>query len=237
VTDTLQRPAAIDRSVPAILEAAEIVIDRFGHDKLSLGQIARVSLIPLARIYQYFADKNAVLGALSSRALTRVCGSVDPRGAWDTSLSEPQRLARVVDRFAGFVAEPSAAYLVLCGPFDPASDETRQDAVARLASALGHALKPWAETTPYCTDAPDPSAEPTGYRTDALDPSAEPTGYRTDEALVPSAKQTPFRTVEALEYAAELVFACLRRSYLVDGRVTSTAVEMAQHAVASFVTP
>jgi AcrR family transcriptional regulator len=223
VTDTLQRPAAIDRSVPAILEAAEIVIDRFGHDKLSLGQIARVSLIPLARIYQYFADKNAVLGALSSRALTRVCGSVDPRGAWDTSLSEPQRLARVVDRFAGFVAEPSAAYLVLCGPFDPASDETRQDAVARLASALGHALKPWAETTPYCTDAPDPSAEPTGYR--------------TDEALVPSAKQTPFRTVEALEYAAELVFACLRRSYLVDGRVTSTAVEMAQHAVASFVTP
>jgi AcrR family transcriptional regulator len=223
VTDTLQRPAAIDRSVPAILEAAEIVIDRFGHDKLSLGQIARVSLIPLARIYQYFADKNAVLGALSSRALTRVCGSVDPRGAWDTSLSEPQRLARVVDRFAGFVAEPSAAYLVLCGPFDPASDETRQDAVARLASALGHALKPWAETTPYRTDAPDPSAEPTGYR--------------TDEALVPSAKQTPFRTVEALEYAAELVFACLRRSYLVDGRVTSTAVEMAQHAVASFVTP
>jgi AcrR family transcriptional regulator len=209
VTDTLQRPAAIDRSVPAILEAAEIVIDRFGHDKLSLGQIARVSLIPLARIYQYFADKNAVLGALSSRALTRVSGSVDARGAWDTSLSESQRLARVVDRFAGFVAEPSAAYLVLCGPFDPASDETRQDAVARLASALGHAL--------------DPSAEPTAYRTDAaLDPSTGPTAYRSDEAL---------------EYAAELVFACLRRSYLVDGRVTTTAVEMAQHAVTSFVTP
>jgi AcrR family transcriptional regulator len=188
----MQRPAAIDRSVPAILEAAEIVIDRFGHDKLSLAQIARVSLIPLARIYQYFADKNAVLGALSSRALTRVSVSVDTRGSWDSALTEGQRLARVVDRFAGFVAEPSAAYLVLCGPFDPASDETRQDAVQRLAGALGH----------------------------ALDPSTEPTAYRTDESL---------------EYAAELVFACLRRSYLVDGRISTTAIEMAQHAVTSFV--
>jgi AcrR family transcriptional regulator len=189
----MQRPAAIDRSVPAILEAAEIVIDRFGHDKLSLAQIARVSLIPLARIYQYFADKNAVLGALSSRALTRVSGSVDARGSWDTALSEPQRLNRVVDRFAGFVADPSAAYLVLCGPFDSASDETRQDAVRRLASALRHALQP----------------------------SADSTQYRTDESL---------------EYAAELVFACLRRSYLVDGRISTTAIEMAQHAVTSFVT-
>jgi AcrR family transcriptional regulator len=188
----MQRPVAIDRSVPAILEAAEIVIDRFGHDNLSLAQIARVSLIPLARIYQYFADKNAVLGALSSRALTRVAGSVDARGSRDSALSEPQRLNRVIDRFAGFVAEPSAAYLVLCGPFDPASDETRQDAVGRLASALRH-------------------------------------------ALTPSADLSPHRTDEALEYAAELIFACLRRSYFVDGRVNAMAIEMAQHAVTSFV--
>jgi len=192
VTDILQRPAELDRSVPAILEAAEIVIDRFGHDKLSLAQIARVSLIPLARIYQYFADKNAVLGALSSRALSRVTGIVDTRGSWSSELTEPQRLARVIDRFAGFVAEPSAAYLVLCGPFDSASEETRQQAVQRLAVALRR----------------------------ALDTSVAATPYRTDESL---------------EYAAELVFACLRRSYLVDGRVTANSIDMAQHAVQSFV--
>jgi AcrR family transcriptional regulator len=192
VTDTMQRPIVTDNRVPEILAAAEIVMDRLGHDKLSLGQIARVSLIPLARIYQYFADKNAVLGALSSRALTLLAGGVDTRGTWGTDLTESQRLGRVIERFAGFVSEPSAAYLVLCGPFDPASEETRQDAVRRLAAALGHALTP-AETR---------------------------TGYRSDEAL---------------EYAAELAFACLRRSYLVDGRVSATAVEMAQHAVQSFV--
>jgi AcrR family transcriptional regulator len=192
VTDILQRPTELDRSVPAILEAAEIVIDRFGHDKLSLAQIARVSFIPLARIYQYFADKNAVLGALSSRALNRVNGFVDTRGSWGSELTEPQRLARVIDRFAGFVAEPSAAYLVLCGPFDSASEETRQEAVQRLAVALRR----------------------------ALDASVEATAYRTDESL---------------EYAAELVFACLRRSYLVDGRVTASAIDVAQHAVQAFV--
>ena len=192
MSDILQRPAELDRSVPAILEAAEIVIDRFGHDKLSLAQIARVSLIPLARIYQYFADKNAVLGALSSRALTGVTGFVDTRGSSRPELSESERIARVIDRFAGFVAEPSAAYLVLCGPFDSASEETRQEAIQRLALALRR----------------------------ALDSSVDATSYRSDESLA---------------YAAELVFACLRRSYLVDGRVTATAIDMAQHAVQAFI--
>jgi AcrR family transcriptional regulator len=192
VTDILQRSTELDRSVPAILEAAEIVIDRFGHDKLSLAQIARVSLIPLARIYQYFADKNAVLGALSSRALARVTGFVDTRGSSGPQLTESERIDRVIDRFAGFVAEPSAAYLVLCGPFDSASEETRQQAIQRLALALRRAL-------------------------DSSDDIA------------------PFRTDESLAYAAELVFACLRRSYLVDGRVSATAIDMAQHAVQAFI--
>jgi AcrR family transcriptional regulator len=193
VTDTMQRPVVTDDRTPEILAAAEIVIDRLGHDKLSLGQIARVSLIPLARIYQYFADKNAVLGALSSRALARLSRSVDTRGAWGADITEPQRLDRVIERFAGFVSEPSAAYLVLCGPFDEASEETRREAVHRLAAALGHALQ-------------------------VAEDRAE---YRSDDAL---------------EYAAELVFACLRRSYLLDGKVSSTAIGMAQHAVRSFVT-
>jgi hypothetical protein len=40
---------------------------------------------------------------------------------------------------------------------------------------------------------------------------------------------------ELLDYAAELVFACFRRAYLVDGQVTSTSIEMAQHAASSFL--
>lgn len=193
MTDTLQRPVVIDDRVSEILAAAEIVMDRFGHDTLSLGQVARVSLIPLARIYQYFADKNAVLGALSSRALARLSWSVDTRGTWSSDLTESRRLGRVIDRFAGFVAEPSAAYLVLCGPFDAISEETRQEAVRRLATALGSAI-----------------------------------GLAQTEA-------SAYRSTEALEYAAELVFACFRRSYLLDGRVSETAVGMAHHAVQSFV--
>jgi AcrR family transcriptional regulator len=193
VTDTMQRPAQADRSVPAILEAAEIVIDRLGHDKLSLSQIARVSLIPLARIYQYFADRNAVLGALSTRALARLSGLLETRGTRNPELDEAARLCRVVDRVAGFLDEPTAAYLVLCGPFDDASEAPRLEAVHRLATAFSH-----------CLDTNDSGAE-------------------------------PFRSEAALDYAAELVFACFRRSYLVDGRITATAIDMAQHAVTAFV--
>ena len=193
MTDTLQRPAAIDRSVPAILEAAEIVIARLGHEQLSLAQIARVSLIPLARIYQYFADRNAVLGALSARELTRLSRAIDTRGSWSSELDANGRIDRVIERFAGFLENTSAAYLVLCGPFDEASAEPRLDAVHRLGLALLHALG----------------------------------GAATDGH--------PYRTSEALDYASELVFACLRRSFQLDGRITATAVEMAQHAVRSFV--
>ena len=48
-----------------ILEAADIVLARLGRDGFSLAEIAKVSLIPPARIYRRFADRNEVLGALS----------------------------------------------------------------------------------------------------------------------------------------------------------------------------
>jgi AcrR family transcriptional regulator len=193
VIETVQRPREIDDRASAILAAAEIVIDRFGPDKLSLSQIARVSLIPLARIYQYFADRNAVLGALSARALARLSGALDTRATASVPLDEAQRLQRVIDRFAARLEHSSDAYLVLCGPFDAASEEAHAEAVARLAEALHRALEP-----------------------------ADAGGQ-------------PFRTAEALGFAAELVFACLRRSYRQDGRVTATSIEMAQHAVSTFV--
>jgi AcrR family transcriptional regulator len=193
VTDTLQRPAAIDRSVPAILEAAEIVIARLGLEQLSLAQIARVSLIPLARIYQYFADRNAVLGALSARELNRLSGSIGTRAAWSGAMDADERVDHVIERFAGFLDNTSAAYLVLCGPFDEASTEPRLDAVHRLGLALYNALG----------------------------------GAGSDDH--------PYRTGESLDYAAELVFACFRRSLQLDGRITPTAVHMAQHAARSFV--
>ena len=192
MTDTLQRPADIDRSVPAILEAAEIVIDRLGHDKLSLAQIARVSLIPLARIYQYFADRNAVLGALSVREFDRLSRSIDTRGSWGATTDADQRVDHVIERFAGLLENSTSAYLTLCGPFEEASAESRLDAVHRLGLALQHALDERAEVHPY-------------------------------------------RTTESLDYVAELVFACFRRSYQLDGCISATAIDMAQHAARSFV--
>ena len=45
----------------------------------------------------------------------------------------------------------------------------------------------------------------------------------------------PYRTGESLDYAAEIVFACFRHSFVVEGRVSATALDLTQHAVRSFV--
>lgn len=193
MTDTLPRSAATDHSVSTILDAAEVVLRRLGHDKLSLAQIAQVSLIPLARIYQFFADRYAVLGALSSRELERVGALIDTRSSWSAYPNSSDRVDRVIERLAESLGDETAAYLVLCGPFDAVSSAARLDAVNRLGLALRHAL------------------------------GDSPTG------------DSDHRSADRFGYAAELVFACFRRSHEVDARITADAVALAQRAVQSFV--
>jgi AcrR family transcriptional regulator len=177
VTDTMRAATATDSSVAVILETARIVMRRLGPDALSLTQVARISLVPLARIYQYFPDRNALLGALSVDALGRLGASRSAAGG------DARQVDRVVDRFAGMLDDDDTAHVVLCAPFDAQSAEARIDAVHRLGLALG----------------------PVNGDPDTLD------------------------------YAAELVIACLRHSYLAEGSVTPAAVEMAKRAVRSFV--
>ena len=186
-------PGRAEDRVPAILEAAEIVLARLGHEKLSLVEIAKVSLIPLARIYQYFGDRNAVLGALSTRHLAGLSFRVESRDSVHGEQYWPRQLSRLVGRLANVMEDPSAAFLVLCGPFDEASMQARMEAIYRLSLALRRALQ-------------------------------------QDDSMVGG-----YWTGEALDYAAEIVFACFRRSYLTEGRISGTAIEMAEHGVLSFV--
>lgn len=182
-----------DDHVPAILQAAEIVLARLGYGGLSLAEVAKVSLIPLARIYQNFADRNAVLGALSTRHLSGLSFPVESRGSVRPEQYWPHQLSRLIGRLAIAMEDPSAAFLILCGPFDVASSRPRLDATHRLSVALRRAL------------------EQDDSRMDG----------RWDG--------------EALDYAADIIFACFRRSYLTYGRISRTAIEMAEHAVLSFV--
>jgi len=191
VTKITRSPALLTGRKPAILAAAEVVVTRFGFDKLTLAEIARVSLIPLPLIYQSFADKQAVLGALSARTLLGFSSSLGGRRP-DGDLNEAQRLTAVVERVAGMLESPFTAYLVLRGPFDAASEDALRRAVHELSGALR----------------------------DALDESASDAEH--------------YRSGEFLEYAAELVFACLRRSWRADRILTPTSVQAATHAVVAF---
>lgn len=180
MTDTGQRhgapparlvvPGRSDDRVPAILEAAEIVLARLGHEGLSLAEVAKVSLIPLARIYQSFADRNAVLGALSTRHLSGLSFSVESRDSVQAGPYWPRQVSRLVGRLAIELEHPSAAFLILCGPFDVASSRPRTEATHRLSLALRQALE-------------------------------------QDDSVIDGHGDG-----EALDYAAEMVFACFRRS-------------------------
>jgi len=143
MTEGLTAPSQLalvdDPRVRAILSAADTVMARFGPDALSLTHIARVSLIPLARIYQFFPDRNAVLGALSSRALARMPAAIGRGGEPRPGRDAGERLDRVIDLAAGYLGDRATAYLVLCGPFDRESTALRLEATHRLGVALQRA--------------------------------------------------------------------------------------------------
>ena len=119
-----------------VLDAARIVADLRGPSRLSIAEIAKVSLIPQARIHQRFPNLSAVLGALSREQLadlrTRlraICRS-GVRPEW-AELFVRLVVARVEE-------SPQAAHFLFGGPF---ADEDRlewRELILDLARAAGH---------------------------------------------------------------------------------------------------
>ncbi len=64
------------RRVAQVLDAAETLVVRDGVDALTTTEIARVARVPVASLYQYFADKDAVLLALAERDMTEMDAEV-----------------------------------------------------------------------------------------------------------------------------------------------------------------
>ena len=111
------RQARSRSTVDAILAAAERVLRSEGYDAASTNRVARVAGFSVGSLYQYFDDKQAVVGALLDQALwseaERIAQALDeltklePAAACDRSvrmlLAERRRkahLLRVLDAFA-----------------------------------------------------------------------------------------------------------------------------------------
>jgi AcrR family transcriptional regulator len=75
-TESVQRRAPVQarsrRRVEAILDAAERLVVEHGVEALTTRQIALGAAVPVASLYQYFADKEAVLIALAQRDMAEM---------------------------------------------------------------------------------------------------------------------------------------------------------------------
>jgi len=64
------------KRVEQVLDAAATLVVRDGVDALTTSEIARAAGIPVASLYQYFADKDAVLLALAERDMAEMDAEV-----------------------------------------------------------------------------------------------------------------------------------------------------------------
>lgn len=88
----IPRQARSRRRVEDILEAASRLVLAHGVDALTTRTIAEAAEVPVASLYQYFADKEDVLLAL----LERDMAEMDAQVAADLGASEPATVGEVV---------------------------------------------------------------------------------------------------------------------------------------------
>jgi len=91
--------------VERILKAAEKLVERTGFAQVTMSDVARVARMPLASVYQYFANRTALMSALGERqfkeqqsVLVKALGSDplsgDPERALDTIIEVSARSLR-----------------------------------------------------------------------------------------------------------------------------------------------
>jgi AcrR family transcriptional regulator len=140
---------AVQRRVPAqersrvrvqriLDEAAALVVDR-GVEALSTRDIAQAAEVPVASLYQYFADKEGVLLALAERDMAEM----DEQVAADVAQLESPTVADFVRTvMTGFVTvyhrRPAFVEIYLRGRTNVAVNRFGRDHNTRIAEALRH---------------------------------------------------------------------------------------------------
>ena len=113
------------QKVAAIVEAAEAMIVSVGPEAVSIPELARVSGILRASIYQFFPDKYALFGTIAERHLAQVAQAVSAIGAQHPEVSTAELVRFLVDGASDYYeATPVASIMILGGPFARQDDST-----------------------------------------------------------------------------------------------------------------
>jgi AcrR family transcriptional regulator len=125
--------------VEGILDAAAALVLEHGVEALSTREIARVAGVPVASLYQYFADKEAVLLALTERDMAEMDEQVLADLA-DLPPSEQTVAGVVRTTMAAFVKvydrRPAFVEVYLRGRTNPAIAQFGREHNARVARTL-----------------------------------------------------------------------------------------------------
>ncbi len=134
------------RRIEALLDAAADLLRDREPEAITIRDLAAAAGVPTGTIYQFFADKDAVLQALAVRFLAAMPGVLDAslasaRGDWETTVG------RVVDAYAAMVREhPAIRRLWLSGTLDAATRRLERQTDATIAARLGVLLREQAGT-------------------------------------------------------------------------------------------
>ncbi len=121
----------------AILDATERLVVQRGVEALSTRDIAEEAAVPVASLYQYFADKEGVLLALAERHMSEM----DEQTAADLAQLETLTIATVVETamrsfVTVYLRRPAFVEIYLRGRTNPALHAYGRDHNARVARAL-----------------------------------------------------------------------------------------------------
>jgi AcrR family transcriptional regulator len=86
-------------TIEAIVEAAAQILERDGPDALTTNRIAERAGVSIGSLYQYFADKDAIVLAVARRELGK--GQAAALAALAQAPSDPEQRARLVIRTLG----------------------------------------------------------------------------------------------------------------------------------------
>lgn len=126
--------------VEAILDAAARLLRDAEPGEITVRELAAAAGVPTGTLYQFFADKDAVLQALALRFLAAMPGVLeaalaDDDGSWERTVE------LVVDGYAAMIREhPAIRRLWLSGALDAATRRRERETDGEIAAELGRRL-------------------------------------------------------------------------------------------------
>jgi AcrR family transcriptional regulator len=123
-------------TVEAILEATARILSRDGYDRTSTNKIADAAGVSIGSLYQYFPNKDALVGALLERYASRLIGLIETSAVELAAVPLEQATEVLVRAVFAFYRRAPRLHRVLFEQITNAGNVERRNALLRHAHQL-----------------------------------------------------------------------------------------------------